>query len=130
MSMKKLFQNVLLFIATVTLAVLFGNYLAYLYGNFKSHSKNGDFTAYVEKMPFQITLYGTSTCEYCKLTREHLRNSGIKFNDLKIDASKTAEKTYALLNEKNVPVLVTKDRIVVGFYPKEFDELTALQRSK
>jgi hypothetical protein len=54
-----------------------------------------------------------------------LQEAKIPFNDLIIDKSKLAAESYKKLQEVGVPVLVSADRLVVGFNPKLYAELNS-----
>lgn len=122
-SVKTVLLNVALLVATVGVAIPFGNYIAQYYQSVKSHSKNGNFEVHVKNMPYGVTLYGTTSCQYCKLAREYLTAAHINFNDLLIDQVQTAENEFRQLGESSVPVLVTERGLVIGFHPAEFDLL-------
>jgi glutaredoxin len=70
-----------------------------------------------------LTLYGTTTCPYCAAARKYLHEAGIPFNDIIIDKSQAATKAFRQLNEKAVPVLVSANRLVVGFDRNAYAEL-------
>ncbi|MBK9235218.1 MAG: hypothetical protein IPO19_03775 [Rhodoferax sp.] len=47
---------------------------------------------------------------------------GIAFNDRLVDQSPEAREVFALLEEKGVPVLVFKDRLIVGFRFEQYQQ--------
>lgn len=121
---RGLLKNSLITLATISLAIFCGHLIANMYLNLnpKSHSKFGDYSIHQNNRKFEVTLYGTSTCGYCAQTRELLTKNNIQFNDIIIDKNVDDEKLFSLLNENVVPILTTKKRIVIGFYPAEFME--------
>ncbi len=110
-------------VATVTVALVAGNYVPGIYKSWNSGSRSGDFAEHVNGLPAKITLYGTTTCLACKRARDFLRRSAIPFNDQVVDASTEAEELYSRLGESAVPVLVSKDQIIVGFNEKRYISL-------
>lgn len=120
---KSIVLNAVLLAATVVVGIAVGHYGSKLYTSTRSHGKSGDFAKYVNNMPYKVTLYGTSTCPHCKAAREYLRKMHVKFNDLMIDQSPAAEKTFSQLGEAAVPVLVTERQLIVGFAQSEYDDL-------
>jgi glutaredoxin len=129
-SVRAAILNTALLVSTVGIAIPFGTYLAQYYQSLKSHSRIGNFEIHVKNMPHEVTLYGTSTCKYCKLAREHLHATHINFNDLLIDQAPMAESRFNQLGESSVPVLVTEHRLIIGFHPEEFNDLLKLYQSK
>jgi glutaredoxin len=65
-----------------------------------------------------LILYGTSWCPACRATRKFLKENNIAFIDLDIDRSKQAALEYSKLEKEDIPVLLFKDRVIVGFQPK------------
>lgn len=71
-----------------------------------------------------VTLYGTSTCGYCKQAREYLRSHGISFKDYDIENSEEAKNKFQALNGQGVPLILVGKTRLDGF---DRDELhTAL----
>jgi glutaredoxin len=120
---KKDLLNVILLAGTAAVAVFIGSNLPQLIGQWRGPIRSGDFAVHVEKMPHQITLYGTSTCPHCQTARTYLRDAGIAFNDLIVDQSKSAEASFKQLEQKGVPVLVSSHKMVVGFDAKAYTEV-------
>lgn len=85
---------------------------------------------HVAQQPNNLTLYGTTTCPHCVSAREYLREKGIPFNDMIIDKSDTASIAFRQLEEKAVPVLVSVNRLVVGFDRNAYAELNQIANKK
>jgi glutaredoxin len=105
---KKWTLNIILTAATAALALAIGSQLPAWLKKPRDPYKNGDYSAHIVQLPHKITLYGTTTCPYCKKARDYLKQAGIPFNDQIIDESKTAEAAFKQLGEKYVPVLVSE----------------------
>lgn len=115
--------NIVLVALTVGIAVPLGKYLANLNESFKSHTLVGNYEQLLAGKPYAITLYGTSTCEYCELTRKYLAEAGVPYNDLRIDKHPELDKEFGRLGQTGVPVLLTRSKILAGYYPTEIAEL-------
>jgi glutaredoxin len=108
---------------TVAIAMPVGTIGAKYYDKYRGHSIEGDFSQHVDKLPFKLTLYGTSTCLHCKSAREHLNAAGIAFNDVLVDASPEAERKFHSLGIQGVPVLLSRNSLVSGYYTHDFDRI-------
>jgi glutaredoxin len=118
---KSFAANFILMAVTIAAAIAIGSQLPKLYLSWKGPERSGDFSAHVSNLPQRVTLYGTTTCQYCATARAYLIKAGIPFNDLIVDTSPTASAMFDRLSEKSVPVLVTRDKLIVGFNPAEYD---------
>lgn len=116
-------MNIVLMAVTAAAAVAIGSQLPHLYKKWRGPFKSGDFSAHIAKQPYRLTLYGTTTCPHCESARAYLKKSGVAFNDQVLDTSKEAAANFNMLNEKAVPVLVSKHKLVVGFKALEYDQL-------
>lgn len=123
-------MNVALMAVTITVAVVLGTNAPQLYQKWKGNGRAGDYAEHVANQPQQLTLYGTTTCEYCGKAREHLRSAGIPFNDRIVDKSKEASDLFAKLNESSVPVLVSKRQLLVGFNSDEYEKFLLVSVDK
>ena len=115
--------NIVLVALTVGIAVPLGKYLANLNENIKSHALVGNYEQFLVGRPYALTLYGTSTCEYCELTRKYLAEAGVPYNDFRIDKRPELDLEFRRLDQRGVPVLLTKNRILTGYHPMEIAEL-------
>jgi glutaredoxin 3 len=121
--LKKGILNTLLIALTISVAIPIGRYLPGLYESVRSHGRTGDFSLHVEGMQHSLTLYGTSTCVHCKAARAYLRNAGVNFNDMVVDKSPEAAQAFAKLGEGSVPVLISKNHLIVGFVADEYQSM-------
>ncbi|QYF95486.1 glutaredoxin family protein [Massilia sp. PAMC28688] len=118
--MKNFAFNVVLMAVTIAVAIAVGSQLPGLYSKWQGPSRSGDFSAHVDKLPQRVTLYGTTTCQYCQTARDYLKQAGIPFNDQVIDTSPSASTMFEQLSETSVPVLVVRDKLIVGFNATEY----------
>lgn len=122
--LKSALVNIALTVATIAAAVAVGTQAPRLYHAWKGNTRSGNFAEHVANQPQRLTLYGTTTCPYCAKARDYLNSAGIPFNDRMIDKSKEAEMLYAKLEENAVPVLVSDNKLIVGFHEKDYAALT------
>ena len=115
--------NIVLFAVTAGAAVIVGSRLPHWIEDWRGPIRGGDYSLHVDKQPYRLTLYGTSTCPHCAAARDYLRQAGIAFNDVVIDKSKAAEDNFRKLEQNGVPVLVSDKQLVLGFDAKAFNEI-------
>jgi glutaredoxin len=89
----------------------------------KPDLKSGDYTAYFRAGGPRVVLFSTSTCPYCRRTREYLAARHIAYDDNVIDVSHDANEKFKRLGEPAVPVVLTEHRKLVGFDPAGLDAL-------
>ncbi len=124
-SIKSTLTNIMLMAVTIAAAIAIGSQAPQLYQKWKGHSRSGDFAVHVANQPHRLTLYGTSTCQYCAKARAYLIHAGIPFNDRIVDKSIEARDLFSKLNESGVPVLISDKKLVIGFIENEYSELAA-----
>ena len=125
MKKQTLAKNVLAIVFATILAIFLGQQLPWIINRWNGPLKKGDYTIHVAQQKSKLTLYGTTTCPHCASARKYLQEAKIPFNDAVIDQSKPAAELFKKLHETGVPVLVSADRLVVGFSPEAYAELTA-----
>lgn len=72
----------------------------------------------------RITLYSTRRCPHCARVRQYLRNKGLRFQELDVQTNPRAQKAFARLGARGVPVTMIGDVRVDGFDPRRLDTLT------
>lgn len=77
----------------------------------------------------KIKFFSLSTCIWCRKTRIHLDENGIKYNEVAIDKLPGREREAAMQElaqynaSKSFPTLVfAEDNVVVGFKPDQIRE--------
>lgn len=78
----------------------------------------GDYSSRFHDPAETLILYGTSWCPACKATRKFLAERKIKYIDVDIEKSPQATKEYSALGKNAIPVLLFRDRTIVGFESK------------
>jgi len=64
----------------------------------------------------KITVYGTSTCPYCRMTREYLKEKKVAFTDINVGEDKAkAQEMIDKSGQMGVPVIDIGGKIIVGF---------------
>lgn len=123
---REFLKNSIIYTATAILAIFIGSNLPTIIKKIKGPFKEDDYSMHIAQQPYRLTLYGTTTCPHCMAARKYLHRSGIPFNDRVIDKSKEANEAFKQLKENAVPVLVSKNRLIVGFDPKIYTELNRI----
>ncbi|HTD05972.1 glutaredoxin family protein [Undibacterium sp.] len=127
---RKYLKEGFLLIAVAALAIVLGSKAPHWYRLWQGPFKNGDYSTHIKSSPYKLTLYGTSTCQHCQSARAYLRQAGVPFNDSIIDQSSEAAKLYQQLGEQAVPVLVSENKIFVGFNPARYAEMVKISGAK
>jgi glutaredoxin-like YruB-family protein len=71
-----------------------------------------------------ITVYSTSSCPYCSLTKDFLKGRGVVFTDLNVGENiQAAEEMVKKSGQMGVPVIDIDGKIIVGYRPEVFDKL-------
>ncbi|MFG6447594.1 glutaredoxin family protein [Roseateles sp. BYS180W] len=113
---------------TIALAIPTGRFAARVYESYQSRPIQGSYQAYMNGKGEALSLYGTGTCPACKLARDHLKNAGIPFNDLLIDAVPELRTEWASLQQDSVPVLLSKNTMLVGYREEQYRRLLTPQK--
>ena len=119
---KNLSRDGVAMVVVAAVAGLLGSQIPRIYDDWRGNERRGDFSRHVSDQPYAVTLYGTTTCQHCQSARAYLQGAGIAFNDRLVDQSPEAREVFALLEEKGVPVLVFKDRLIVGFRFEQYQQ--------
>lgn len=86
----------------------------------------GEYAGLASDSKEPLMLISTSSCPYCKQTREYLESRGIKYQDYVTDKSPRAEQLYKEFGSPGVPVLFTADHKMLGYSPKSIDKMLAM----
>ncbi|MYN26478.1 glutaredoxin family protein [Duganella levis] len=121
--MKKIISNILVIVGSMAIAVALGFNVPKIVNMFSNPFKTGDYSQHVAGQPNLLTLYGTTTCPHCASARAFLKAEGIPYNDQIIDQSKTASAAFQELHESAVPILVSSNKLVIGFQLEAYREL-------
>lgn len=129
-TIKKTLINFVLLAATAGAAAALGSQVPKIVSLWRGNTQTGNFSEHIANQQAPLTLYGTTTCPYCEKAREHLKRAGIPFNDRMIDKSDDASALYAKLDQSSVPVLVSANKLIVGFNKAEYDKLSVSKPQK
>jgi glutaredoxin len=83
-----------------------------------------------------ITMYGLSTCMWCKKTVKLLDGMDIKYtlyyvNELKGDEQERAKEKVAQLNpSKSYPTISVDDEVIVGYKPEKIEKAVEACRQR
>lgn len=63
-----------------------------------------------------VKVYSTPTCPYCTMTKNFLRENGVKFEDVDVSRDKSAAvEMVEKSGQMGVPVLDINGEMIVGF---------------
>lgn len=89
--------------------------------------RSGDFAKLHEDANNAVVLFSTSTCPYCRKTRELLEAQGVPYKDYIIDTSADAKARFEAAGGVAVPLIYIGDREIRGFRESAIsDALAAL----
>tara|TARA_Y100000310_G_scaffold345863_1_gene471774 strand:+ start:39916 stop:40146 length:231 start_codon:yes stop_codon:yes gene_type:complete len=72
-----------------------------------------------------VKIYTSSTCPWCKKTKEFMKEKGIKYKEFDVGSDdKARDEMIEISGQMGVPVLDIDGTILVGFNPKKIEELT------
>jgi glutaredoxin len=64
----------------------------------------------------KVVVYGTKSCVWCGKTRKFLKKYNIKFKDIDIEKSKSAEKKMIKISgQEGFPVINVNGKIILGY---------------
>lgn len=121
--LRKNLRDTALMALTVAVAAFVGSHTPQFYQKWKGVGRGGDFSEHVANQPERLTLYGTTTCPACITAREYLRSADVPFNDRLIDKTEAEKMMYLKLGEHSVPVLVSRNKVLVGFNREAYSEM-------
>lgn len=79
-------------------------------------------------MAENIKLYALTTCIHCRNTKEYLKECGVEYDCVDVDALQGEDREKVLEEVKKLnpsctfPTLVIGDRVIVGFRKDEIEE--------
>jgi glutaredoxin 3 len=79
-------------------------------------------------MDHTVTVYSTPTCSWCQIAKDHLKTSGISFEDVDVATDMVrAKEMVEKSGQYGVPVIDIDGEIVVGFDRARIDSLLEIQ---
>jgi glutaredoxin len=74
-----------------------------------------------------IVLYGAEYCPFCFMAKEYLDNKKIEYTykDITID-DEAHKELMEIIQERNIPVLISGDIRIVGFKKDEYDKILSV----
>lgn len=71
-----------------------------------------------------IKIYTSIDCPYCYVVKDYLTQRGIEFEEIDFyEQPEKREEMEEISQQKNIPVLVINDEVVVGWDKEKIDEL-------
>ncbi|MBW2988111.1 NrdH-redoxin [Candidatus Woesearchaeota archaeon] len=72
----------------------------------------------------KVKVYSTSTCPYCHMAKEFLRQNNVEFEDINVEEDRgAAEEMVRKSGQYGVPVIEVDGEIVVGFDRERLKQL-------
>ncbi len=70
-----------------------------------------------------VKIYSTSTCPYCEMAKEYLKERNVKYEEHDVSSDEAAQKEMiAKSKQMGVPVIEIDGEIIVGFNREEIDK--------
>ncbi len=70
-----------------------------------------------------VVVYTSSTCPYCTLAKDYLKEKGVDFEEKNISTSREAREELMEKGHTGVPVVVIDNEEIVGFDKSKIDTL-------
>jgi len=69
----------------------------------------------------RITLYTTRNCPQCRLAKQYLQQKGLRFQEFDVQQNVRAQKAFARLGARGVPVIMIGETRIDGFDRRRLD---------
>ncbi len=69
----------------------------------------------VEVARAEVILLATQWCGYCRLTRQLLKDNGVKYVEFDIEKSTEGKRRYDEIGGRGVPILVIRGKVFEGY---------------
>ena len=70
----------------------------------------------------RITLYSARNCPHCRRARQYLEGKGLRFQELDVERNPRAQKAFARLGARGVPVILIGGTRIDGFDRRRLDQ--------
>lgn len=74
----------------------------------------------------QVVVYHSPKCPVCGNLKQYFDHVGFKYIEKNIDTSDVFATEFESLGFKSIPLIVTSDKVVIGFNKSEVDKLINL----
>lgn len=71
----------------------------------------------------KVKVYTSSTCPYCTMAKDYLREKEVDFEEKNVQSDKEARDELMVMGYTGVPVICIGDEEIVGFDKNRLDEL-------
>lgn len=70
-----------------------------------------------------IKIYTTSTCHWCKITKDYFKSKEIEYEEFDVGAdTEKASEMVKISGQRSVPVIDINGTIIIGFNKEAIDE--------
>ncbi len=74
-----------------------------------------------------VTIYTTTTCPYCKMAKEYMKEKGVEYTEVDVSTDQeAAAKMVEKSGQMGVPVIDVDGKIIVGFDKDELKSALGL----
>ena len=74
----------------------------------------------------KVKVYSTKTCPWCVKVKDHLKQKGVKYDDIDVGADpKAANEMIEKSGQMGVPVIDINGKIIVGYDKEAIDDALA-----
>ena len=74
----------------------------------------------------KVTVYSVPTCPFCKKAKEYLDSNSVKYTDYNVaEDREKLDEMMKISSQRGVPVIVSGDKMLVGFNEKQVAEALA-----
>ena len=70
-----------------------------------------------------VVVYTSSTCPYCTLAKDYLKDKGVEFTEKNVSTEREAREELMTKGHTGVPVIVIEGEEIVGFDKAKIDSL-------
>ena len=78
-----------------------------------------------------VKIYTTPTCQWCKKTKDWLKQNNIKYTEKNVAKDRKArQEIIKKSGQTGVPVIDIKGKIIIGFDPKEIQKALSKNSEK
>lgn len=67
----------------------------------------------------KITVYGTTQCPYCQLTKNFLKENKLEFTEKNVEDETVLQELMTKTDSMTVPIIEVNGKIIEGFKPDE-----------
>lgn len=76
----------------------------------------------------KVTIYSTPSCHFCHMAKDFFKEKNVEFVDFNVaEDHEKRKEMIAKSGQMGVPVILIKDKVIVGFNKPKIIELLGIQ---